>query len=443
MLRNIIQSMFACCVLLALACNASTVAMPRLDQSLPKANGPDRAAQPAPPAELSAEQQTALREAFMDLDRGRYLRAIDRLHTSAGSPPKRQLPTFSLWWQMHPTITTVPDMSYADGGEPRISPETERQIHNARLEDAVAAIVRRARHTRIVILNEAHHSPRDRAFALRVARALRPLGYTYLAAEAFSTDQRQGSTEPATLTMARDGYPRISQGMYLKDPVFGDFVRQSLRLGYRPVAYEQVRTATSDNSMSGREQAQAENLMDAIFRRDPEARVFIYVGYDHAAERPIAERGVEWMAARLKKMTGIDPLTIDQTFISEYAEDPTSRGVHAMATRRRVQSSAVLISGSSPLVLGRYEGAIDLQVVHPRTLLRQGRPTWLFAMGRRAVAIPRHLLPRTGRRLIQAFEASEAEDAVPVDQVVVEAGHPVPVLMLPPRPIRFEVQEPT
>ncbi|HLL59798.1 MAG TPA: hypothetical protein VK391_07925, partial [Allosphingosinicella sp.] len=133
-----------------------------------------------------------------------------------------------------------------------------------------------------MILNEAHNSPRDRAFALAVAKALRPLGYSILAAEGFASDADPAKLEAMMKMLAADKYPRLKTGFYLRDPVFGDFVRQSLALGYRPVAYEQVganRALSPLEQISAREQAQAENLVQRIFTRDRQAKVLIYVGY--------------------------------------------------------------------------------------------------------------------------------------------------------------------
>ncbi|HMC91390.1 MAG TPA: hypothetical protein VKI45_02920, partial [Allosphingosinicella sp.] len=81
-------------------------------------------------------------------------------------------------------------------------------------------------------------------------------------------------------------------------------------------------------------------------------------------------------------------------------------------------------------------------VVHPRTRFVGGRPAWLMEMGRRPQPVPARLLPRSGRRLVQAFLAAEPDDAVPVDQVLVEAGRPAPRLMLPRGRIRYAVQDP-
>jgi len=50
------------------------------------------------------------------------------------------------------------------------------------------------------------------------------------------------------------------------------------------------------------------------------------------------------------------------------------------------------------------------------------------------------LLPQSGQRLIQAFAKNAPSNAVPLDQVIVEAGRRPPSLMLPDRPVRYYVQ---
>ena len=86
---------------------------------------------------------------------------------------------FALWSQFNPVLTNELDLAArARGGRgSKSDPTWEARISAAASRDAIEEIVAVAGKTSIVILNEAHESPRDRAFALRVARALRPLGY--------------------------------------------------------------------------------------------------------------------------------------------------------------------------------------------------------------------------------------------------------------------------
>ncbi|WP_353146272.1 hypothetical protein [Chryseobacterium sp.] len=88
------------------------------------------------------------------------------------------------WAQVMSAMTGIPTFNKAKSPDFHVPKE---QIANLRLSkgaNAIDEIVNRARHTRIVILNENHLDPRGRAFGLEVAQALQPLGYTILAMEA-------------------------------------------------------------------------------------------------------------------------------------------------------------------------------------------------------------------------------------------------------------------
>jgi hypothetical protein len=180
------------------------------------------------------------------------------------------------------------DPASSEPGAGKVDPATAANLAAARRADAIAAIVQRARSTNVVILNEAHHSPRDRAFGLEVARALRPLGYSVLAAEGFSNPRAEVEAARITARIAADGYARRESGFYLSDPVFADFVRQAVRLGYRPVSYEHngEDDVRAENRVAVREQGQADNLVRRIFAAEPQAKVLIYVGFSHATEKP-------------------------------------------------------------------------------------------------------------------------------------------------------------
>jgi hypothetical protein len=395
-----------------------------------------------PPAPGRAEPgaEELAEKAQAKLDRGEYLAGLDGLERAAARPDAGGMNGIAAQMlnQARPMVEGYAPPPAHVPGQPPLAPALVPQLAAARPRDAVASIAAAARGTRVVILNEAHHSPRGRAFALEVARALRPLGYRFLAAEAFVNHK------PVVDAMAREGFPRRNMGFYLQDPVFADFVRQALSLGYEPVAYEETgeQVKSGPGGIPGREQAEADNLAAAIAAR-PRGKWLVYVGFSHVAEAPIAHGpgSMTWMAARLKRQTGIDPLTVDQTGVSEDTLSRSGRDAWVLVAPR-LRRSSVLFTGGRALVVGPYAGAVDLQVVHPPTRLSGGRPDWLASLGRRPRDIPFQLLPKHGRRLIQSFLAAEPVDAVPIDQVLVEAGKPVPKLMLPQGSIRYAVQDP-
>jgi hypothetical protein len=297
--------------------------------------------------------------------------------------------------------------------------------------DAIASIVEMARSRQIVILNEAHHVSRHRAFALKLAEALREIGFSYLACETFNDFTEE--------TKSR-GYPNVDTGSYTREPLFADFVRRSLAIGYTLVAYEYRPPNNSSVLDAGdaigiREQAQAENLMRRIFTINPNAKVLIYVGYSHLRKEPnltslATKKELKWMASRLSTLSGLVPLTVDQTSLT----DPPSGSAPA-----NYLDAAIALNPAQtgmPFVLrskktsdkfraaGQYAGDVDMQVLHPQTKMVNGRPDWLSMDGyRRALRIPEDAWPTKGRRLIRAFVPTElagaAHKAIPLDQIVV------------------------
>lgn len=316
--------------------------------------------------------------------------------------------------------------------------------------DAVREIVERAKRTRVVILNETHDNPRDRAFVLAVAKALRPLGYNVYAAEGF-TNFRGPQGEPLPQRLISDGYARLDTGFYMADPMFAHLVRSVLEMGFRPLPYEHVSTPEEfasmeslsvEESVARREQGQAENLAKAIAAARSEEKFLIHAGYSHAAEKPLVNgtNRREWMALRLTRLTGIDPLTIDQTQVTEFAGGPLQCLYVGLEPRVGTRAK-VFLKGGDAVVTGQYDGAVDLQVMHPRIRTVGGRPDWLRNTGRRAVAVPSKLLPKRGRVLVQAYNSTDAIDAVPVDQALVTAGKTPPLIYVPASgTVRWSVQ---
>jgi hypothetical protein len=305
------------------------------------------------------------------------------------------------------------------------------------VRDALEAIVAASRDRQIVILNEAHHVPRHRAFATLVMRELRKLGFEYFAAETFDVH---------TDALSARGYSLISDGYYNREPVFGDLIRQALAVGYKPVTYEHfddVETGPDTDwvaRIAVREEAQAKNLVDRVFAKDPKARIFIYVGYSHALKVPQeldGGRQNSWMAARLRDKTGIEPLSIDQA-----TTRPVMEPMREAVSNDFAGDTFVLGSRIDASRFWTAQPGVDMAVFHREERIVNGRPHWLAMDGyRQPREIPAKLLPQTGRRLVQAFVANEAPDAVPMDQMLVMAGEKPPVFMLPKGKYRFAFQE--
>jgi hypothetical protein len=295
------------------------------------------------------------------------------------------------------------------------------RISSAVAEDAIKAIVDEARQRRVVFLNEAHHVPMHRAFAMTLAAELRKIGYDYLACEAFAWGDGSVPFGPHGEIVEGTGY-------YIKDPVFAQFVSTAVADKWKLVSYE-----FDGETYDDRERGQAQNLVDRIFSRDKNARVFIYVGYGHENKFTARARSRS-MAAYLGEMTGLDMLHVQQTsFFAHSDRADENEHYQDLLDRFPARGPFVLRSpdGSHPVLLG-MQGIVDMQVIFPRYGHIGGRPEWLVTLlGREPRAIPPELLPAHGRRLVKAFARGGAPDAVPADVVMVHAGQPVPALMLP------------
>ncbi|WP_294288727.1 hypothetical protein [uncultured Sphingomonas sp.] len=376
---------------------------------------------------------------LLDADQVLRSRAFD-----ANGKPRDGI-AYSQWQELQGVLTGIP--SERLGTPAPIDPNAPgvKQIATAEPRDAVAAIVERARKTRVVVLNESHGSPRSRAFGLEVARALRPLGYDLLSVETFNNDADPAKAAALMAKLEADGYARRTTGYYTRDPVFADFIRQALALGYRPFAHEETDHGTEGGwpaRIARRETAQAD-FIAKMLAANPRSKALVFVGFSHATEEPVPSAEGEptrWMATRLKAMTGIDPLTIDQTTLNERTG---SAGLYALVRPKLGTRSVTLFNGDTALVVGNYRGLLDLQVAHPPLKVVDGRPDWLTMMNRKPTAIPAQYLPTKGTRLVQAYIASEADDAIPIDQMLVTAGQTPPKLYLPNVPVRYVVQDPT
>jgi len=399
--------------------------------------------------EPTQDDFAAVSAMWSELDAGRYLAADAAVHSKAFGPDGKPKPGFVYdeWAQIQGLLTGEPAPPAPDGDAPAPAAADLAALAGATTRNAIDAIVERAKTTRLVILNEDHGSPRDRAFALMVARALRPLGYDVLGIETLHNAADDGEAVAMMAALTRNGHAGRNTGVYLRDPVFADFLRQSLALGYRPVAYEITdhnRTSDVEARIAQREQAQADQVVRRALDAHPASKVLLYVGFHHATERPQGESKRHWLATRLKRMTGIDPLTIDQTTFNAYGAGDLP--LYERIADRAGTTPSVLMARGKPLVVGHYAGLVDLQVVHPRTTRIAGRPDWLAAMGRTLAPIPADLLPTQGTRLVQAFIASEGDDTIPIDQILVTAGKTPPALMLPSPgtgAVRYAVQDST
>lgn len=264
------------------------------------------------------------------------------------------------------------------------------------------AIVAAASKTRILILNETHHVPLHRAYLRSLLQDLYRQGYRYLGMEALAHSDS---------LLNRRGYPVSGSGYYTQEPNFGVLIREALTEGFTLFPYEQV-FSDSLQKMLGREKAQATNIKK-FMDQHPNGKFILYCGYDHAVEDSLPNFMGVPMAAWIKRMTGIDPFTIDQTRMTE--------SVKLGSRYRQLVSSETdcLFRDSSGTFFNAASApkAIDCNVYHPDTRLVKGRPAWMISKGRKLKDL-RSKISISYPVLVKVYLVSDRdEEAIPLDIV--------------------------
>jgi len=258
--------------------------------------------------------------------------------------------------------------------------ETEKKSYNQKLEDSILQaltkqndllagiefkdarkyIIERVRNQRVIMFNESHNKPLHRAFVANMLEDLYALGFRYLAMETLNQ-----------FTNASLRTVNILTGHYTCEPIAGELVRKALNMGFALVAYED---SSVKHTVNQREYAQAENI-NKILQKDPNAKILVLAGDKHIEEGAITDDRIP-MAAYFKIVSGLDPLTIDQTSLTEQSTNEYGSAIYAYTTKKNVFTSPVvcLKNNQSKDLLDNQ--LADIYIMHPPTKYRNGRPTW-------------------------------------------------------------------
>ncbi|NUM81986.1 hypothetical protein HUU42_14405 [bacterium] len=259
-----------------------------------------------------------------------------------------------------------------------------------------------------LFINESHHMQQHRILTLNLLKKLKEKGFSYFAAEAiFQADS----------LLQKRGYPiRGVSGEYLNEPILANMVREAIRLGFTIVAYDEAVSSASE-----REKKQAENMYNKIFKNDPKAKVIVHAGYAHIYEK---EQKRKYMAQHFLEITGINPLTVNQTEMHEqYNRSKEKSYYRFFSDSYTFDKPMIFVSKKSNKVWVSpdMESYYDLEIFLPRTQYKDGRPQWLKYDRLKSVEIS---IPNKESLvypiLLQVFDASEDVLATPIDQILIE-----------------------
>jgi hypothetical protein len=286
--------------------------------------------------------------------------------------------------------------------------------------DAATEIAKLATDRRIVLINEAHHDAHTRELTLALLPKLRAEGFTYFAAEALGNNDTE---------LMKRGYPIATSGSeYLHEPVYGQIIREAIRLGFKVVGYESDADALAD-----REAGQAQLLYRQVFKNDPKARLFVHAGYAHI-DKAVGNLGknIKPMAMQLKQLTGFDPLSIDQTRWRDIGPMPKKDLYNQLSAAFPVDKPSVLLSRQNGSVWASDPERHDVDVILPPSG-HQRRPHWL-SLGdtRQTRVISSEMCQRQLPCVVEARYANESDDAIPADRYVFRADNNINTLYLWP-----------
>jgi len=317
---------------------------------------------------------------------------------------------------------------YAPGYRAAIKDSASASLDLANLQaaPALAALDQLADDAQVIMINEAHHVPFHRTFTEQALTLLRKKGFTHFAAETFDAED---------VELAKRGYPVLKTGRYTREPVFAEMVRTAIRAGYELVAYEHI----GDGGIDEREQGQARNLIERVLERNPKAKLVVHAGYAHINERDEPKR----MAQYFKQWSGIDPLTIDQTEMTERSSPDYEDPLYDRVLQKYAPKQTTVLRKAGGDLWSLDPGKYDVTVIHPRTTYENGRPTWLKTLaGRKTYELPNRVCGTATSCLVRARFVSESDAAVAVDQIEVKADQVAQAtLLLPPGEFNIDVED--
>lgn len=278
---------------------------------------------------------------------------------------------------------------------------------------AIDFIIEKSKSNQVIIINEAHHNSSNRAFVNSLLKELYANGYENLGAEALTN-----GADTDSLLNERN-YPIQETGYYIKDPQFGNLIRNALEIGYNIFPYEHISNDKSPHSgPNPREIGQAKNINTAI-DKNPNEKFLIYCGFDHALEGPNRSWG-KAMAGRLSEYSGINPLTINQVAYSQKSKPEFNHPL--LKVFKDIKVPFVLVDkNNNPYRYEERKGWSDIAVFQPQINYVKGRPDWLLINNRKLVEIDLSDLKINFPVMVMAFKMGEnINKAVPTDIIEVE-----------------------
>jgi len=283
----------------------------------------------------------------------------------------------------------------------------DSSFFDCHLVSASNAIDSLARRYEVIMINESHHTPYHRNFVTSLLPDLKRQGFKYLALEALYKDS----------VINQRGYPCYDNGMYIREPLFGEMLREAIRLGFKLVSYD----TGWDCDGKGKDKYFCDRYRDSIAavniykikKLDKSAKILVYAGYSHIKEknRPNKPR----MAEYFKRISGIDPLTIDQTTMMDFGEEKNLNPYYRFIKDKISEKPMVAFCNENNTFWSENK-AYDIMIFSPSPTIKNNRYSFYSINNtRKKYYIDSDIAPEAF--FVEAFyEKEKGDNNIPADQ---------------------------
>jgi hypothetical protein len=270
------------------------------------------------------------------------------------------------------------------------------------VKGAIHQILKKAETHQIVMINEAHDRSQHRVLTYRLLDGLWKQGFRYIAAESLNNNASK---------KIKNGYITSKAGYYTQEPIFANLILKAKEMGFEIISYDNYKPKKL-NTIEERETNAALSIKEKIFDKNPKAKVLIHVGYAHISED-------KWLASKLKKIIGLETLTVDQTTRIEQSNELYEHPTYTMAAKnRKIKTPFVFFNNEK--VWSSNPNKWDISVLWPRTTYQQGRPSWA-ALGRSQHNVTPSDCKDKFPCMFEVFKFNNA-DEVPIDRIIVSSS---------------------
>ncbi len=290
-------------------------------------------------------------------------------------------------------------------------------------KDEIAA---RVADKQIVLINEAHHVPQTRLLTLQLLQSFYDQGFRYFAAETFDERTLQKNI--------RQGFPTQDIGYYTAEPTFALIVREALRIGYKLIAYEFIPPCDPfkdppEKCQNLREEGQAKNIFERVFKDDSKAKILVHAGYGHIDK--IGQENWLPMGYYLWNLAKIEPYSIDLTSFYQHAgKELDSKLYRQVIGKYKIHGPTILVDKNTRevFVAPRYRFRYNVQVFLPELSEIEERQTWKQLIpGIKKIHLKNLNCPKNSKCLVQAIVQNELQrpaqnekdfNFIPMDQLI-------------------------